>query len=123
MDPYAVVAANNLAWLHTERDQNLDLALQLAQRAKQRLSSDPRVNDTLGWIYYKKDLVEQAIPLLEESVRDDAGNPLHQYHLGMAYVLSGAWMKARQPLERALTLKPDFPGANEAKTALAMIGG
>jgi tetratricopeptide (TPR) repeat protein len=123
IDPNAVVAANNLAWLDVERNQDLDLALQLAQRAKQHLSSDSRVNDTLGWIYYKKNLPQQALPLLEESVRGDPNNPLHQYHLGMTYLRAGDWNKARPPLERALKLNPDFGAAAEAKNALVMIGG
>jgi tetratricopeptide (TPR) repeat protein len=123
IDPYAVVAANNLAWMHVQRSQNLDIALELAQRAKLKLSSDPRVNDTLGWIYYQKNLAELALPLLIEGARSDAGNPLHHYHVGMAYVRLGDWPRARQALERALLLKPDFPGAEQAKHALVTIGG
>jgi len=123
IDPNAVVAANNLAWLHVQRNQHLDLALELAQRAKQQLSSDPRVNDTLGWVYYQKNLTDQAIPFLLEGVTRDAGNPLHHYHLGMAYVRLGDWPRARQALERALMLKPDFAGADQAKKALVMMGG
>jgi uncharacterized protein HemY len=41
----------------------------------------------------------------------------------MAYVRSGDWPKARQALERALILKPDFAGVDQAKKALVMIGG
>jgi len=121
IDPNAVVAANNLAWLHIQRNQNLDLALQLAQRAKQHLSADPRVNDTLGWVYYKKNLFEQAIAALEESVLRDATNSLHQYHLGMAYIQAGDFPRARQALRRSL-VKPDFNGAEDARKALTMIG-
>ena len=28
----------------------------------------PEINDTLGWICYRKDLVDHAIPLLAQSV-------------------------------------------------------
>lgn len=38
----------------------------------------------------------------------------------MAYVRSGDWTKARPALERAL--EADFPGSDQAKNALAMIG-
>ncbi len=120
LDPNAAVAANNLANLYVERGENIDLALQLAQRAKQLLPRESNVNDTLGWIYYKKNLVAQAIPLLQLG---SASNPVHLYHLGMAYRQSGEWNKARQTLERALKLNADFPGADEAKKALASIPG
>ena len=122
IDPYAVVAANNLAWMYVERNQSLDVAMDLAQRAKQALPSDPRVNDTLGWVLFQRNLTDKAIPLLVESVKGDTGNPLHAYHLGMAYVRSGDWAKGRPALERALKLDDTFPGAAQARNALAMIG-
>jgi tetratricopeptide (TPR) repeat protein len=122
IDPNAVVAANNLAWMLVESERNPDAALPLAQRAKQILPGDPRVNDTLGWVYVRKDLTEQAIPLLEEAVRSDQDNAVHQFHLGIAYVRAGDWAKARAPLRKALELQPGFSGAGEARTALEMIG-
>jgi Flp pilus assembly protein TadD len=45
-----------------------------------------------------------------------------QFHLGMAFVQSGNWDKARVALKQALALKPDFDGAAEARKALGMIG-
>lgn len=119
IDSKAVVAANNLAWLYAEQDKNLDAALDRAQRAKRSLAADPRINDTLGWVYYKKKLLDQAVASLEESVKRDANNPLHQYHLGMAHVQTGDWPQARQALKRALQT-PDFSGASDARKALTM---
>ena len=52
----APIAANNLAFIYAEQGTNLDVALQLATDAKQRLPNDPSVDDPLGWIYYKKDM-------------------------------------------------------------------
>ncbi len=65
----APVAANNLAFIYAEQGTNLDVALQLATSAKQRLPNDPSVDDTIGWIYYKKDLPSLAVRPLEESLR------------------------------------------------------
>ena len=61
IDPHAPVAANNLAWIYAETGGNLDLALQLAQIAKTELPETPEVDDTLGWVYYKKGLPTQAV--------------------------------------------------------------
>jgi tetratricopeptide (TPR) repeat protein len=94
----------------------------LAQRAKRNLATDPRIDDTLGWAYYKKKLLKQAVASLEESVNRDAANPLHQYHLGMAYIQAGDWPRARQALGQALR-SPDFEAAGDAQKALTMIGG
>src|SRR5262245_3002267 len=121
IDKNAVVAANNLAWLYVQQETHLDTALELAQRAKQNLATDPRIDDTLGWIYYNKKLLPQAVAALEESVTRDPRNPLHQYHLGMAYMRYGDWPRARPALERALK-SPAVPIVEEARKALATIG-
>ena len=52
----APFAANNLAFIYAEQGINLDVALRLATSAKQGLPDDPSVDDTLGWVYYKKDM-------------------------------------------------------------------
>src|SRR5204862_1860628 len=65
----APVAANNLAFIYAEQGTNLDVALQLATSAKQRLPDDPSVDDTIGWIYYKKDLPLLVVRLLPDSLR------------------------------------------------------
>ena len=57
INPRAAVAANNLAWLYAESGNNLDVALQLAQTAKQEMPRLVQPDDTIGWIYYKKGLV------------------------------------------------------------------
>lgn len=115
----APVAANNLAWMYVERGEKLDQALQLAQRAKQRLPERADVSDTLGWIYYKRGLAQNAIPLLRQSVESSPRNPFYQYHLGMACAAAGRNEEARAALQEALKLQPNFKGAEEAKATLA----
>ena len=121
INPRAAVAANNLAWILADGDGNLDRALELAQTAKSVLPDQPAVNDTLGWVYYKKNLAPTAIPLLQASVDRDPRDPIYQYHLGLAYAKSGDKARARQCLEQALRLAPDFSGSAEAKRALATL--
>jgi Tfp pilus assembly protein PilF len=123
LDAEAPVAANNLAWMYAESGGNLDVALQLAQTAKRKLPETPEVNDTVGYIYYKKDLPALAIPPLQASVQKDPNNPLFHYHLGLAYMKAGNGAQARESLSRALALKPDFSGASDARTVLASLKG
>jgi Flp pilus assembly protein TadD len=40
----------------------------------------------------------------------------------MAYAKAGRVQDARQSLERALALRPEFPGADEARSTLASLG-
>jgi tetratricopeptide (TPR) repeat protein len=118
IDPRAAVAANNLAWMYVEDRGNLDIALQLAQTAKARLPDVPAVDDTLGWIYYKKDLALLAIPPLEQAVAKEPKNAVFQYHLGMAYLKAGNKVPGRRALEQALLLQPDLPEAGEVRETL-----
>lgn len=122
VDAGAAVAANNLACIYLDANRSMDEALQLAQTAQQRLPDEPHVNDTLGWIYFKKNMLPKAIEHLEASVKKLPKDATVQYHLGMAYKQSGNWEKARLSLTEALTLKPDFEGAADAKKALTVIG-
>jgi tetratricopeptide (TPR) repeat protein len=119
----APVAANNLAWIYAERGERLDEALQLAQRATEQMPDHADVNDTLGWVYYKKDMPELAIRPFERSVEKDPTNPIFRYHLGLAYAKAGRLEKARKSLEEALRLKSDFPGADDARNTLASLRG
>ena len=118
-DPAAAVAANNLAWLTAESGGNLDVALQLAQTAKQRLPHQPQVDDTLGWIYYKRGLPKLALPPLELAVRRLPQNPVYRFHLGLAYLKCGEVEKGRASLSQALKLNPNFRGAAEARKILS----
>ena len=42
-------------------------------------------------------------------------NPLYQYHLGLAHMKAGNERQGRAALKRALALKADFKGADEAR--------
>ena len=67
-DPQAPVAANNLAWIYSQSSAKLDAALQLAKTAYGKLPNTPEVGHTLGVIYYKKDLLPEAIRTLKATV-------------------------------------------------------
>ena len=81
----------------------------------------PEVDDTLGWVYYKKGLATLAIRSFEESVRRDGKNAMYHYHLGLAYLQNKEKDKARDALKQALTLNPSFDGAADAQKALASL--
>jgi tetratricopeptide (TPR) repeat protein len=112
-------AANNLAWLLIEQGGNLDVALNYAQTAREQQPNDPSIADTLGWLYYKKNAYLLAIGLLKESVEKLPTNPFVQFHLGMAQYKNGDKENAKKALQTALKLDQNFPGADEARKALA----
>ncbi|HJU42356.1 MAG TPA: tetratricopeptide repeat protein, partial [Vicinamibacterales bacterium] len=118
IDPRAAVAANNLAWISANTNGNLDLALQLAQTAKAQLPNRHEVDDTLGWIYYKKGLSSMAIEALSASTQKQPDNPNYNYHLALAHHQNGNKDEARKLLQKALNSKSNFQAADEAKKLL-----
>jgi tetratricopeptide (TPR) repeat protein len=121
IDSSAAVAANNLAWLMAEDNENLDEALQLAQSAKARMPESADIADTLGWIYLKKGMATLAVTELKASVDRNPENASFKYHLGMAYAESGNLTGARQVLEAALKQDPNAAEAADARRTLARL--
>ena len=130
-DPNTIIAANNLAWLYAVTEKgNLDEAIRLAQGVTQRSPNVAGFIDTLGWVYYKKNLhsvaVEQlrkAVSLNEADARKANISPAasYHYHLGMALKGKGDVVEARKELETAIRLadKSPFSDLEEAKKTLA----
>ena len=116
----APVAANNLAFIYAEQGTNLEVALQLATSAKQRLPNDASVDDTLGWVYYKKGLPGLAVKPLEDSLKRQPNAAGVLVHLGLTYAKLGEKTKARDALERAFKIDPRA-GGEEAKQVLASV--
>ncbi len=122
IDPRAAVAANNLAWLYAETGNNLDVALQLAQTAKREMPRMVQTDDTIGWIYYKKGMVPQALAAFSQAVAADPGNAVYLYHLGLVQLKDAKTATARESLERALKINPAFEGAEDARKVLRSLG-
>ena len=118
INPNFPPAANNLAYLYAERGGNIDVALNLAQKAKEQVPDDPNISDTLGWIYYKKNVPSRAIAYLKEAAEKVPNQPMIRYHLGMAYYKNGNRDLAKKELNEALKIDPKFPGADEARATL-----
>ncbi|MGH9408943.1 MAG: tetratricopeptide repeat protein, partial [Vicinamibacterales bacterium] len=119
----AAVAANNLAWIYVSGNRNADQALQLAQSAVQANPTEPHFQDTLGWIFYRRNDARQAIEHLDASVKGLPKDPDGHYHLGMAYLMDGQVDTAKAELNQALTLNPNFDNAAEARKVLSGMGG
>jgi tetratricopeptide (TPR) repeat protein len=115
-------AANNLAYLMLESGDNVDVALSLAQSARQRMPELTVFTDTLGWAYYKKGLYSMATSLFEQAVKKDPSNATYHYHLGLAYQMNKDSTKARTELHEVLRINPNFADATAVKQALAAMG-
>jgi tetratricopeptide (TPR) repeat protein len=122
IEPRNGVALNNLAFLLAENNGDLDQALTYAQRAKQLLPQLFEVSDTLGWIYLKKQLTDQAIDQFRDIVAKQPQHSTYRYHLGMAYAQKGDRMKAVQELNVALKSNPAREEGEKIRVLLGKLG-
>jgi tetratricopeptide (TPR) repeat protein len=106
VDPGNVLALNNVAYILAEQGTDLDLALTYAERAKQKMPGNIDVSDTLGWIYIKKNLSDQAINIFQDLVKKDPNRAVFHYHLAMAYYQKGDKPNAKKAAQTALQKTP-----------------
>jgi cellulose synthase operon protein C len=103
------VIANNLASLitaHRDDSESLERAFVIARRL--RGLDVPAFQDTYGWIEFRRGNIEEAIRYLEPGAAGLPGDPLAQFHLGMAYsAIGGREAEAIAALERALEIGAD----------------
>jgi tetratricopeptide (TPR) repeat protein len=106
VDPDHAIALNNLAYIKAQEGVDLDQALTMAQRAVQRAPAALDLSDTLGWIYIKKNLSENAATIFKDLVQKDPNNSTFHYHYGMALAQKGDKVSARKEFDAALHHSP-----------------
>ncbi len=123
-NPKSQLAANNLAMLLIEykddepsRKRARELSTMLAD------SKEPAFLDTVGWIEHKFGEHQKAVELIEQAVQATPDSAIMRYHLGMAYAALGNDVQAKDNLKQAVEANVEFRGLDEAKKALAKLGG
>jgi Flp pilus assembly protein TadD len=111
--PDHAVALNNLAFIKADQGVDLDQALSMAQKARQQQPASLAFADTLGWIYIKKNLPEEAVNIFTDLVTKAPANPTYHYHYGMALRQKGDKSSARREFEMAIRNNP--PQEEKAK--------
>lgn len=104
--PDNVLALNNYSFYLANEGTNLDLALSYAQKAKSKSPGDPMIADTLGFIYLKKNLPQNAASIFTELTSKHPQIALFHVRLATAYLQAGEKGKAKQELVDARKNKP-----------------
>jgi len=123
IQPDEPLASNNLAYLLLEHGGSVNVALTLAQAAHKGLPNLPAITDTLGWAYYRNGAFSIAAPLFEDAAKKVPGSPSYHYHLGLTYQKLNDANRARAELEKAISLNPKSPVAEQARQALGQSPG
>ena len=120
-DPNFAIANANMAWIDVQEGKDLDVALDMAQKAKSMMPELSSVSDTLAWVMYKRGNYAGAMPLLQECVQKSPGSAEFHYHLGMTLLATGQEAKGKDQLEAALRMKLDTADAQQAQQTLAKV--
>lgn len=118
-------AANNLAWLYSQDDSKLDLALEYGEKALELSPVNPRTGwkdgnilDTVGWIYYKKGDYENAGKNIDQALRSIPFHPTINFHRAKIYEEQGQPEVANHLYQKALWISEDFDEAGESRQRL-----
>lgn len=122
LDANNAYALNNLAYLISESNGDLNEALTYAQKAKQKLPNFTEITDTLGWIYMKKNLTDSAIDNFRTLVVQAPQNPVYHYHYAMALNQKGDRDSARKECQAALSNRPTKAQENDIRQLMSKIG-
>lgn len=122
LQPDNEVVLNNLAFLLAETGEDLDEALRLAQRARQKAPNSHALTDTLGWVYLKKGQLDGAVQVFQSLVREQPDVAAYHYHLAEAFAAKGDKSRARQALDAALTKKPSEAEGSKIKALILRLG-
>jgi len=117
------VVLNNDAFIMAEHGGNLDEALSMAVKAKQLLPNLSEVSDTLGWIYLKKQMSQQAVDIFKQLVQKDPQASTYRYHLAMAFMQKGDTPHAAEEAQAALKYNPAPLEKQKIQELLTRVGG
>lgn len=105
-----LVAANNLASLlatHTSDDANLERAWTVARRLRD--TDVPALQDTYGWILFRRGAAQDALPYLESAAAGLPDDPVVQVRLAQVYAALDRRAAAIAQYRRALELGEGDP--------------
>ena len=122
INPDQYQALNNLAYLKADAGVDLDQALTFAQRAEQANPNNLDVRDTVGFIYYRKNLTDDSIRMLKELVAQRPDRATFHLHLAMAYFQKGDKGQAKRELDAASRYAPSEKEQARIKELSAKIG-
>ena len=107
IQPNSATVLNYLGYSLVDRDERLDEALPMIQRAVELSPDDGYILDSLAWAYFRLGRYDDAVAPMERSVALMASDPLVNDHMGDIYWMVGRKREAEIQWHRALSLKPE----------------
>jgi tetratricopeptide (TPR) repeat protein len=97
----------DLALFYADHDLNLNQSLLLARRELE-VRRDIYTWDVLAWSLYKNDKPGEAAEAISHALQQGTKDPIFFFHAGLIYQKLGDLAKAKEYLQRALQINPEF---------------
>jgi len=114
LDPNDAAAYNFLGYSLLERNQHLERAANLLQKALQLAPKDPAILDSVGWLYHRQGKDSEALPYLQEAWQRLRPDAEVAEHLGQVLWDLGRKSEARTVWREALRAHPDSASLKKA---------
>jgi tetratricopeptide (TPR) repeat protein len=119
---------NDLAYLLAEDGIELDRALELAKEAQRELGNSAHAADTVGYVYYQKNLYAAALQQFRYAIElsrngtDGRVDPGYHYHMGLTLYAMGRKEQAARAMQMSLDIDANFAEADDARRILEAVG-
>ncbi len=117
-EPDNATALNNLGYFLVERNERLDEALGMIERAVRKEPGNASFLDSLGWAYFKQGKLNQAEKYLSDAARRRPDSVAIQEHLGDLFQKLGQKEKAQSYWRKALSLASEAADSSRIKAKL-----
>ena len=104
--PQDSAISNALGFILADHNRDLSRADRLINSALKSEPDNPAILDSLGWLQYRRGMLQAALPLLERAYRLDQDGDIGA-HWGEVLWALGDKTKAREVWNRALMVDPD----------------
>lgn len=119
MAPNEAELLNDLGYSMVEHGDDPATAQDYLRRALALSPDDGQIRDSVGWVELRLGHVGEGLVLLERAAEQLPQDPAINYHLGVAYWVSGRRLEAVNAWQDAAQFHPDPPDQRKIAAALA----
>ncbi|MBF0400624.1 MAG: tetratricopeptide repeat protein [Magnetococcales bacterium] len=105
-NPSDANALNYLGYSWTERNERLEEAIKLLEKALQLSPGDGFITDSMGWALFRLNRLDESLLRMREAVRLEPKDPTIHEHLGDVLHAMGKTAEAVEVWKKALALDP-----------------
>ena len=113
LSPDQPIVLNYLGYSLADMGIKLDESREMLLKAVEQRPGDGFIVDSLGWVYFRQGLFDDAVAFLEQASELDPSEPIINDHLGDAYWMVDRKREAESQWRRALAFGAEEEGRDK----------